>query len=133
MLKRFGIALALLSLLAAVAVGATWVWLERTLSPVSASPNEAQTIDFEVEAGDSFWRVTASLERQGLIRSARVARWFVEAEDPTMLSQSAGWQRLIDARTGRTKFWNTVSRDWFWVFEGGAHGGQKWPGESGGR
>ena len=80
MLKRSGIALGLLSLFTAFAAGAAWVWFERTLSPVSTSPNEARTIDFEVEAGDSFWRVTASLEHQGLIRSARVARWFVEAE-----------------------------------------------------
>jgi UPF0755 protein len=64
----------------AVAVG-TSGWIHRSLSPVDASAEGGRVIAFEVEPGDSFRRVASSLEARGLIRDARVTRWFARAKD----------------------------------------------------
>jgi len=79
-LRKGLIALGVLGLIALGAAGAGWLWLEETLSPVAAEDG-ARTIAFEVEPGDSFWRVAATLEDEGMIRNAKVARWFAESEN----------------------------------------------------
>ncbi len=72
---------AVLVVLAAIFAGASWLWLERALSPVAETTDGARTIAFQVEPGDSFGRVAATLEDEGMIRSAKVARWFAESEN----------------------------------------------------
>lgn len=74
-------ALAALFLLGAIAAGGGYWWLQQSLSPVAADPIGARTLAFEIEPGDSFGRVAATLEEEGLIRSARVTRWFAKSED----------------------------------------------------
>lgn len=72
---------AVLVVLAAIFAGASWLWFERALSPVAETTDGARTIAFQVEPGDSFGRVAATLEDEGMIRSAKVARWFAESEN----------------------------------------------------
>lgn len=78
--KLIILGIALLAL-AAIGAGASWLWLEQELSPVAEVSEHARKIAFEVEPGDSFWRVAATLEEEGMIRSAKVARWFAESEN----------------------------------------------------
>lgn len=78
---RFAIALVLLLVLAAAGAGAAWTWLQRELSPIDESGTAAREVAYRVESGDSFWGVAAELERNGVIRNARVARWFAQSED----------------------------------------------------
>jgi UPF0755 protein len=63
-----------------VVAGLAW-WLQQSLSPVDEAAGDAQTVSFEIESGDSFGRVARSLEERGLIRDARVTRWFARIED----------------------------------------------------
>ena len=79
-MRRLGLALAILAVLGLAAAAGAKLWLDRALSPVVADANAAQTIDFEVAPGDSFWRIAATLEERGIIRNARVARWFAQSE-----------------------------------------------------
>jgi len=58
-----------------------WLWIQRSLAPVDEDGGRAQLVTFEVESGDSLTRVAAALEAKGLIRNAKVARWFAQAED----------------------------------------------------
>jgi UPF0755 protein len=58
-----------------------WLWIQRSLAPVDEDGVQARLVAFEVEPGDSLTRVVQSLEAKGLIRNAKVARWFAEAED----------------------------------------------------
>ena len=79
-MKRVLLALSALVLFAAVgAAGAGW-WFERELSPVAA-PDAAHEVAWTIARGDSFWAVAAALEREGVIRNARVARWYAQSED----------------------------------------------------
>ena len=70
----------MLALLVVVTV-AGFAWIQRALAPVDAEGGEAMRLTFEVESGDTIGRVAYELEEEGLIRSARVARWFARAED----------------------------------------------------
>jgi UPF0755 protein len=79
--KRLAIAFLALVLLAAVGAGVAWAWLQRELSPIAESDAAAREVAYRVESGDSFWGVAAELERDGVIRNARVARWFAQSED----------------------------------------------------
>lgn len=73
--------LAGIALVAAVAaIGAAW-WVQQSLAPVEAGAGEARVVSFEIESGDSFGRVAYALEERGLIRDARVTRWFARVED----------------------------------------------------
>lgn len=63
----------------ACATGA-YLWVDRALSPVEEAGPGARVVSFEVERGEPFGRVAASLEAEGLIRDARVTRWFARAE-----------------------------------------------------
>ncbi len=78
-MKRLAIALLLLILLAGA--GVAWTWLQRELSPITETEDAARDVAYTVESGDSFWRVAAELERDGVIRNARVARWYAQSED----------------------------------------------------
>lgn len=71
--------LVLLALAAVVAVGG-FLWFQQALAPVDAKGGEAVTLRFDVEAGDTMGHVANALEEEGLIRNARVARWFARAE-----------------------------------------------------
>lgn len=79
-MRPLGIALLVLALLGAAGGIAAKLWLDRALSPVVEDPEAARTIAFEVAPGDSFWRIAATLEERGIIRNARVARWFAQSE-----------------------------------------------------
>lgn len=74
-------ALAALLVVAGVAAGGIVFWLQHSLEPVSQDAHGARTVAFEVEPGDSLWHVATTLESEGMIRNARVARWFAESED----------------------------------------------------
>lgn len=80
-MKRLAIALLLLILLAGASAGVAWMWLQRELSPITETEDAARDVAYTVESGDSFWRVAAELERDGVIRNARVARWYAQSED----------------------------------------------------
>ena len=73
--------LAALILLVPVVAGGCYFWLQRSLSPVVTEEGGARTVVFEIEPGDSLWRVAATLEKKGVIRNAKVARWFAESEN----------------------------------------------------
>jgi UPF0755 protein len=77
MLKGIG-AVAMLALVVSVA---GWWWVDRALAPVHEGGGQVQPLAFEVEPGDSLGRVAHGLEEKGLIRSAKVTRWFAKAED----------------------------------------------------
>ncbi len=62
-----------------VAVGA-WIWIQRSLAPVDEGGAAARIVSFEIEPGDSLGHVANELEEDGLIRNARVMRWFAKAE-----------------------------------------------------
>ena len=97
-MKRLAIALVVLLVLGAGGAGAGWLWLQRALSPVAESEAEAREFAYAVEPGDSFWGVAAELERDGMIRNARAARWFAQSED--MASKlKAGEYRLSTAQS----------------------------------
>ncbi len=74
-------ALACLVVVAGLAAGGIAYWLQHSLQPVSKSPEATRTLAFEVEPGDSLWRVAETLESEGMIRNAKVTRWFAESED----------------------------------------------------
>lgn len=74
------------TLLAVVIIGCVlvawgWLWIQRALAPVDDNSGQAVPIAFEIHAGDSLGRVADSLEAEGLIRNAKVTRWFAKAED----------------------------------------------------
>jgi UPF0755 protein len=73
--------LAILVLLAAVSAAGVAAWLHRSLSPVAPDPEAARVVAFEVSPGDTLGRVAAALEAEGVVRSARVTRWFAHSED----------------------------------------------------
>lgn len=73
-------ALLVAALLGGVAVIAGLMWLQHSLSPVDPDAAHARPIAFEVRPGDSLGRVAIALEAKGLIRNARVARWFAKIE-----------------------------------------------------
>lgn len=58
-----------------------WLWVQRSLAPVDEDDGQASLVAFEVEPGDSLTRVVYALEAKGLIRNAKVTRWFAQAED----------------------------------------------------
>jgi UPF0755 protein len=58
-----------------------WLWVQRSLAPVDEDGGQASLVEFEVAPGDSLTRVVYALEAKGLIRNAKVSRWFAEAED----------------------------------------------------
>ncbi len=67
--------------LGVVAAAAGWLWIQRSLAPVDADGGQARLLSFEVEPGDSLGRVADALEAKGLIRNAKVTRWFAKAEN----------------------------------------------------
>ncbi len=67
--------------MAALAAGTGYLWLQHSLAPVAKDAAGSRTLAFEVEPGDSLWRVAAALEAEGMIRNASVTRWFAESED----------------------------------------------------
>ena len=69
------------ALLGVVIVAAGWLWIQRSLAPVDEDGGRARLLAFEVEPGDSLGRVANALEAKGLIRNAKVTRWFAKAED----------------------------------------------------
>ena len=73
--------LVILVALAAVSAAGAAAWLQRSLSPVAPDPEAARTVAFEVSPGDTLGRVAAALEAEGVVRSARVTRWFAHSED----------------------------------------------------
>jgi UPF0755 protein len=75
------LALIIGTLLAVVVAAGGWLWIQRSLAPVDEGAGHARLVAFEVESGDSLTRVEAALEAKGLIRNAKVARWFAQAED----------------------------------------------------
>ena len=80
-MKRLALALLVLVGLAVAGAGTGWMWLQRELSPIAENDAAAREVAYLVESGDSFWRVAAELERDGVIRNARVARWFAQSEN----------------------------------------------------
>jgi UPF0755 protein len=97
-IRQLGRVVAFLSVLGLFAVGAGWLYLDHALSPVAGEEEGALTIDYRVAPGDSFWGVAADLERRGIIRNARVARWFAQAEDLASRLK-AGEYELSSARS----------------------------------
>lgn len=81
MIKRALIALLVLGAVAIAGAAGAWLWLDRALSPVAENGSEPHIMAFQVDPGDSFWQVSATLESAGIIRNARVARWFAQSED----------------------------------------------------
>ncbi len=73
-------ALVVLIVMAIGAAGAGLLWFQHSLAPVAEDGVDARTLSFEVAPGDSLGRVAATLESEGMIRSARVARWFARSE-----------------------------------------------------
>ncbi len=69
------------AVLGVVAAAAGWLWIQRSLAPVDADGGQARLLSFEVEPGDSLGRVADALEAKGLIRNAKVTRWFAKAEN----------------------------------------------------
>jgi len=119
--KRVLLVLGVLALLGAIAAGSVWLWFERELSPV-AVPDAAREVIWTVEAGDSFWAVAAKLERDGVIRNARVARWYAQSEDLAsklkigeyVLSNAESTPEIFDALTrGRVKTYAVVIPEGF--------------------
>lgn len=100
MMKRLAIAVVVFALLGGAAALGAHAWLKRELSPVveGAEPAGARTVSFQVEPGDSFWGVAAELEEMGMIRNARVARWFAESEDLAS-KLKVGEYELTDAQS----------------------------------
>ncbi|MCP4906274.1 MAG: endolytic transglycosylase MltG [bacterium] len=74
-------AVAVVLLLVATAARGGFLWLRHSLTPVAKDPVAARRLAFEVESGDSLGRVAATLEAEGMIRSAKVTRWFAESEN----------------------------------------------------
>jgi UPF0755 protein len=72
--------LAIVVLLACAAAAGAF-WFQRALAPVEEDPAEATMLHFEVAPGDSLGRIAYSLEAEGLVRDARVTRWFARAEN----------------------------------------------------
>ncbi len=72
------IAVAMLSVV--LLAGAGW-WVQRALAPVHEAGGPIPKLAFEVRPGDSLGRVAEALEEKGLIRNARVTRWFAKVED----------------------------------------------------
>lgn len=69
-----------LLLVGALSVGAAAYWFQNALEPVA--PDQAGISQaYRVESGATLGRVAADLEAKGLIRDARVARWFAKAEE----------------------------------------------------
>ena len=66
--------------MAFAAAGIGVLWLQHSLNPVAQDGEAIRTLEFEVEPGDSLWRVVQALESERMIRSARVTRWFAESE-----------------------------------------------------
>lgn len=73
-------AVLVLILVACTAAAGALFWAREALAPIEPESGSAQKIHFEVEAGATMGRVARDLEAEGLIRSARVARWFARAE-----------------------------------------------------
>lgn len=71
----------ILVVLALLSLAGGTLWVQRALAPVDAVGSEAVLIRFDVESGDTMGRVAHALESEGLIRDARVARWFARAGD----------------------------------------------------
>jgi UPF0755 protein len=74
-------ALSVLILLAGIAAGGSYWWLQQSLAPIAADQVSARALAFEVQPGDSMLRVATTLEKEGLIRSAKVTRWFAKTEN----------------------------------------------------
>ncbi len=74
-------ALGVVTLLAVLGGLAGVFWWQRSLAPVADDPARARLLTFEVEPGDSLAHVATTLEAKGLVRDARVTRWFAESED----------------------------------------------------
>ena len=81
--RRFLRRLAVLALLLAVALAAAGWWAWRTLSePYAGFPGERRV---NVEPGASGIAILATLEREGVIRDARLARvWLLAQGDPSL-------------------------------------------------
>ena len=69
------------AVLAVVIAAGGWLWIQRSLAPVDEDGGQARPIEFEVESGDSLRHVADALEARGLIRNAKVTRWFAKARD----------------------------------------------------
>lgn len=80
-MRRLLLVLLALLLLAGAGAAGAWLWIERSLSPVAGTPAEARDFEVFVEPGESFWRLAGQLERRGVIRDARVARWYAQSKD----------------------------------------------------
>jgi len=74
------ILLASLALLAGLVAGGAW-WIHQALAPVESDRVEGTLVSFDIEPGDSLDRVASALEAEGLIRDARVTRWYARLED----------------------------------------------------
>ena len=77
MLRR----LVLLAAIAGILVAAGSLWVHRALAPVDPEGVDASLVRFDVVAGATMGQVARALEEEGLIRDARVARWFARFED----------------------------------------------------
>jgi UPF0755 protein len=73
--------LVFIAAIAAVLVAGGFIWVHRALAPVDAEDGEASLLRFNVESGATMGQVANALEEVGLIRDARVARWFARFED----------------------------------------------------
>jgi len=73
--------LVLLAAIAVLLVAAGLLWVHRALAPVDPEGGDASLLRFNVEAGATMGQVAHALEAEGLIRDARVARWFARFED----------------------------------------------------
>jgi len=93
-LKRILILLALVALAAAAALAGALAWAERELATPHSFAPPGTTRDFEVTPGESSRRVLERLQRQGLIRSALVARVHLSRVlgDPPL---HAGYYRFV--------------------------------------
>lgn len=72
--------LASLVLLACVVAGGVW-WIQQALAPVEPAPAEGTLVSFDIEPGDSLDRVASALEAEGLIKDARVTRWYARLQN----------------------------------------------------
>ena len=69
-----------IAILGLIVTAASLLWIQRALAPVAQGPDQAPVVSFQVAPGDVFGRVAYSLEKKGLIRDARAARWYAHFE-----------------------------------------------------